>query len=150
MSVHTLLYRSVPVFSGLVRDYIAEIDKILASSRRRNSAADVTGALLFNEDWFVQLLEGDKAAVRETFERILLDSRHEKVELLFEKPTRERRLPGWSMAFVGDAPAIRHRFAESPLAAADVMMPGEHLVDFMVALADNDNVSGSSTRFAGL
>ena len=147
MLVHTILYRSVPIFSGSVTDYLIEIDRILDTSRQRNGTAGITGALLFNEDRFVQVLEGGKAAVTDTFERILLDPRHQEVELLFDSSTAQRRLPEWSMAFVGDAPAIRQRFAKSPLAAANVTMRGEDLVDFMVALTVHEPVSGASTSF---
>jgi hypothetical protein len=91
--------------------------------------------MLFNEDWFVQLLEGEEADVRATFGRIAVDPRHDEVEILFDSTTSARRFPEWSMAFVGDAPAVRKRFADSPLASPDVTMRGEEVVDFVVALA---------------
>ena len=138
MSIYTIVYRSAPVFSGSVADYLAEIDRILATARRRNAEVSVTGAMLFNEDWFVQLLEGDKGAVHATFDRIAADTRHEEVEILFDRSTADRRFPEWSMAFVGDAEAIRKRFADSPLARPSVKMHGEEMVDFMVALAHDD------------
>lgn len=139
MTIYTIVYRSAPVFTGSVADYLAEIDRILATARRRNAEVSVTGAMLFNEDWFVQLLEGEEADVRATFERIAVDPRHEEVQILFDSATAERRFPEWSMAFVGDAAAIRKRFADSPLAKPDVTMRGEEVVDFMVALARDDS-----------
>lgn len=138
MAVHTIVYRSVPVFSGSVAAYLAEVDKILATARRRNPEANVTGAMLFNEDWFVQLLEGEEADVRATFDRIAADPRHEDVHLLVDGKVPGRQFPDWSMGFVGDAPAIRKRFAESPLAKADVVMRDDDVVDFMVSLAHAD------------
>lgn len=142
MSIFTIVYRSAPVFTGSVADYISDIDRILATARRRNAAVSVTGAMLFNEDWFVQLLEGAEDAVRETFERIAADPRHDEVETLFEGSTEDRRFPEWSMAFVGDAEAIRKRFADSPLAKPDVKMHGQAVVEFMVALAHDDRGTG--------
>jgi hypothetical protein len=135
MSVHTIVYRSVPVFAGSVAAYLAEIDSVLATARRRNPEVNVTGAMLFNEDWFVQLLEGEEADVRSTYERIARDPRHEEVELLVDRTVPERQFPDWSMGFVGDAPAVRKRFSESPLAKAEVVMRDDDVVDFMVALA---------------
>lgn len=137
MSIFTLVYRSAPVFHCSLADYLAQIDHILSTARRRNAAASVTGAMLFNEDWFVQLLEGDEDAVRGTFARIALDPRHELVEILFESSAAERRFPDWSMAFVGDAEGIRKRFADSPLAERNMKMHGQEMVDFMVALAND-------------
>lgn len=135
MSVHMIVYRSVPVITGSIRDYIAEVDKMLATARRRNPEADVTGALLFNEDWFVQLLEGDEASVMATYNRIALDPRHEEVELLVTRTMPARLFPDWSMGFVGDAPAIRQRFAASPLARADRVLREDEIVDFMIAIS---------------
>jgi hypothetical protein len=135
MTIYTIVYRSAPVFDGSVADYLLEIDGILATARRRNAEVSVTGAMLFNEDWFVQLLEGGEADVRATFDRIAADTRHDDVQVLYENTTATRSFPGWSMAFVGDAAAIRKRFANSPLAKPDVTMRGEEMVDFVVALA---------------
>jgi hypothetical protein len=135
MTIYTIVYRSVPVFSGSVARYLSEIDSILATARRRNAEVSVTGAMLFNEDWFVQLLEGNEADVRATFDRIAVDTRHDEVQILFDSTTSTRHFPEWSMAFVGDAVAIRKRFAHSPLAKPDITMRGDELVDFVVALA---------------
>lgn len=146
MTLHTMVYRSIPVFSGLLKNYIFEIDQILSTSRRRNETQGVTGALLFNEDRFVQLLEGEEFDVKSTFERIALYSRHEAVELLFDQNTKERRFPAWSMAFVGQAAAVREKFADSPLTKSSVTMRGDQVVDFIVKLVSSDSRSIGSIR----
>lgn len=136
MSFYIIIYRSVPVFHGTVSSYLDEIDKIIATARRRNCEVAVTGVMLFNEDWFVQHLEGPETAVRSTFERISRDLRHEQVEILFEGPAKCRHFPEWSMAFVGNAEAIRQRFSASPLAGANVKLRGNEIVEYIVELAD--------------
>lgn len=138
MAVHTIVYRSVPVFNGSIAAYLSEVDSILATARRRNPASNVTGAMLFNEDWFVQLLEGEEADVRSTFDRIASDPRHEDVELLVDGTVPGRQFPDWSMGFVGDAPAVRKRFAESALAKAGLVLRADEIVDFMVSLAHDE------------
>lgn len=135
MATHCIVYRSIPVFTGSVRDYIAEVDKMLATARRRNPQANVTGALLFNEDWFVQLLEGEYDDVHSTFNRIALDPRHEAVELLVDKVAPARLFPEWSMGFVGDAPAIRQRFSDSSLSTPGLVLRDDAIIDFMVGIA---------------
>jgi len=137
MSIFTLVYRSAPIFVCSLADYLVQVDDILSTSRRHNSEVSVTGALLFNEDWFVQYLEGAQDAVRAIFARIEADSRHEGVKILFEGFTTERRFPEWSMAFVGDAAEMRKRFAESPLADRDVKMHGLEVVSYVMALLDD-------------
>jgi hypothetical protein len=138
MSVHTIVYRSVPVFSGSMASYLDEVGSILATARRRNPHANVTGAMLFNEDWFVQLLEGEEANVRATFDRIAADPRHEDVELLVDVVVPARQFPDWSMGFVGDAPAVRKRFAESALAKPGLVLRDDQIVEFMVSLAHDE------------
>jgi len=136
MSVHILIYRSAPVFRGTVSSYLDQLDSIIATSRLRNVDVNVTGVMLFNEDWFVQHLEGPEIAVRATFERISRDPRHEQVEILFDGSDERRHFPEWSMAFVGHAEAVRQRFSASPLAGASVKLRGREVVDYIVALAD--------------
>lgn len=142
MSTHCIVYRSMPVFSGAVSGYLSEVDRMLATARRRNPQVGVTGALLFNEDWFVQILEGGRAAVHATFHRIAQDPRHEGVELLVDMAVPERLFPDWSMGFVGDAPAIRNRFNASPLAQRDLVLRDDAIIDFMVDVARGHRVEG--------
>lgn len=77
----------------------SELGRILASSRRNNNAADLTGMLLFAEGSFMQALEGPAPAVRETFERISRDPRHRSVQILYEGKTDARQFPDWRMGY---------------------------------------------------
>ena len=58
---------------GAIRDRIHDI---LIESVTNNRRDDVTGALIYDERWFAQTLEGPEPAVSATFERILRDPRH--------------------------------------------------------------------------
>ena len=62
------------------------VDAILAASQRNNAHAGVTGALMFTDGFFAQVLEGSMAAVEQVFERIQLDDRHSEVQLLSFAP----------------------------------------------------------------
>lgn len=75
------------------------VDEILTASRRNNAAAGITGMLLFCGDNFLQVLEGDAAAVDATFERIGRDRRHRKVDVLLRQPAAARLFGEWSMGF---------------------------------------------------
>jgi blue light- and temperature-responsive anti-repressor len=100
-SLHRLVYYSRNALPGPEPALAAEVAQILASSRRNNPRADVTGALMFNRGCFAQVLEGPRAAVEATFERIQRDPRHADVMLLQFAPVGRRGFPSWSMAFVG-------------------------------------------------
>lgn len=78
-----------------------EIKQILKKSVDHNKATSVSGALLFNQLYFAQVLEGDRKAITETFCRISQDSRHSDIVLLEAKPVDERIFREWSMAFAG-------------------------------------------------
>jgi hypothetical protein len=106
--LYRLVYYSRNRSSG---DVGAEIEAILAASRRNNAMAGVTGALLFNSGCFGQVLEGNRRAVEATFERIQCDARHGDVSLLAFERVAARAFGNWSMAFVGNRRADAERYA---------------------------------------
>jgi hypothetical protein len=73
------------------------LDDILVSARRHNAANNLTGALICRDDVFLQMLEGPRIQVTETFGRILRDDRHLEVSLLWSGDTPFRTFPEWSM-----------------------------------------------------
>jgi hypothetical protein len=76
-----------------------ELLALLAQSRRRNTESGVTGMLLYRDGNFMQVLEGPRAAVLATHERIVGDSRHRGLITLRNTPVAARSFPDWSMAF---------------------------------------------------
>lgn len=76
----------------------AELDGILAVSRRNNERDGVTGALLFSPWGFAQALEGPPRAVEATLARIAADPRHVEVAVLARGPARVRAFARWAMA----------------------------------------------------
>ena len=135
MSTYTLVYVSKAVGSAAGSGAGEAVDAILATARCRNPASGVTGALLVTEGRFVQALEGERDAVQSTFDRISLDPRHEQIEILSSQFADRARFSEWSMAFVGDTPALRERFADAPLAALGRRETGDALLDFMLDVA---------------
>lgn len=76
--------------------------ELALASEERNREAGITGVLLRVDDTYLQVIEGDPAAVGETFERICCDLRHRNLALLEIEPADERIFGDWSMAHVGD------------------------------------------------
>ncbi len=77
-----------------------ELLKILKSARRSNEDVEITGLLLHREDSFFQVLEGEEDAVRQVFDKIQGDPRHERIKVLFEGPIEAREFADWRMGFV--------------------------------------------------
>lgn len=70
---------------------------ILSSARRNNPRLEITGALICRHDIYLQLLEGDAAAIDKLFERIKRDDRHLAVTLLSLVEADDRLFPEWAM-----------------------------------------------------
>lgn len=73
--------------------------RLLQASQRWNSAHGLTGVLLHNGGSFMQILEGRRRDVEDTFAtRIRPSPLHGQIIELFQLPLRERSFPQWSMA----------------------------------------------------
>lgn len=105
-----LVYTSLSNFGQGDDDAQKIVESVLESSRRRNGESNVTGALLYTEDKFAQVLEGSAKTVAETFLRIQGDPRHRMVRLHALEPIAERMFSKWSMAFVGEDGDLATRF----------------------------------------
>jgi hypothetical protein len=79
---------------------ITDLEKILADARDGNRARDVTGALVYVDGVFFQLLEGDEAVVRSLMANIASDTRHQSVKVFYEAQVDVRAFESWSMAYL--------------------------------------------------
>lgn len=115
----------------------ADLKGILESAKRNNMANGVTGALLFNQKYFAQVLEGDRKSVTETFCRIAQDPRHTDPIILDGRAISERRFADWSMCFVGQpvSEEIYRRYCISD-EFLPMKMCAESMLSFMEALIE--------------
>ena len=134
MSTFSIVYVST-VSDSVADNPVPEIEAILATARGCNAETGVHGALFVTEGRFVQVLEGEQTAVQATFDRISLDPRHHAIEVLCTQKTSKPRFADWSMAFVGDTPALRERFTDASLAEIGSQLNGDALLDFMLKIA---------------
>lgn len=98
--LYKILYCSRNLIEGTQENRDAEISQILSTARAKNEPQGVTGALLFSEGCFAQVLEGPRLAIESTFERIQRDPRHSDVTILESGKAQTRDFPDWSMAHV--------------------------------------------------
>lgn len=77
----------------------AELQSVLAVSRRNNGAAGITGLLIAGSRRFLQALEGPEEAVAAAFERIKADPRHFALVVLSTKHVETREFGDWAMGF---------------------------------------------------
>ncbi len=95
--MHRLSYHS----QALVSDP-AVFDELYAQAARFNAQAEITGALLYMDGRWAQILEGDQTAITSLYGRIACDSRHERVTLDYVIETERRLFPDWSMGRITD------------------------------------------------
>ncbi|MBJ6143474.1 BLUF domain-containing protein [Hymenobacter sp. BT559] len=76
-----------------------QLHDLLLQARTRNAALEVTGLLLYGNQQFMQVLEGEEEAVRTIYESIKGDPRHQNVTAYADKAIEQRAFEGWAMAF---------------------------------------------------
>jgi hypothetical protein len=80
-------------FLGLMR--------LLESARAYNQNNSITGILLYDNQQFGQIIEGERANVMKAWKRIQDDKRHHRIELLEIREIEERSFPEWLLRFYG-------------------------------------------------
>jgi hypothetical protein len=77
----------------------ADLDAILAASRRNNSRDGITGLLLYDRGSIVQAVEGEAQALTVLMQRIGQDRRHHSVKIVDRQPAERRLFGDWSMGY---------------------------------------------------
>ncbi len=97
MAIHQLVYYSRNAVSGDDRALLGQLREIVSVSQRNNQRDGITGYLIFDKTWFLQVLEGEHSAIFTTYRRIEKDSRHGTVTLMQTRPIPARQFPNWTM-----------------------------------------------------
>ena len=93
--MHSLVYRWVANESF----NISEIYAMLSKAKDYNAEQGITGCLLYHNNQFLQLLEGEERQVLDLFQKISRDKRHHGVEILESELSNKKVFDNWSMAF---------------------------------------------------
>ncbi len=93
------MFQQLLYISSVTRPMLRiDIEQILFTARRHNLRNEITGILIASNRRFMQVLEGDRIMVRDTYNRICRDERHSASLILRETETSERQFGDWSMA----------------------------------------------------
>lgn len=76
-----------------------ELVSLLELSRRNNDQAGLSGMLLYSSQSFLQVLEGEPAALTSTYARIAADDRHTNLRMLMNAEVAAPLFPDWTMGF---------------------------------------------------
>ena len=75
------------------------IDELLERSKRNNATRRITGAMIYANGYFMQLIEGPQIAVDELYSAIEADPRHEVLSLLHNQEIKDRHFSDWAMEY---------------------------------------------------
>jgi Sensors of blue-light using FAD len=118
---------------GAVEDHL---DDILIESVANNRRDDITGAMIHDDRWFAQVLEGGETVLSATFERILRDRRHSDVRLVRIQPVAARKFgPCWMArgSWSADTAELFRHYGESERFDPQLLLP-ERLGDLIEAV----------------
>lgn len=77
-----------------------DLERIIKTSNERNSQNELTGMLVKNENFFIQLLEGKEKTVMKVYDLISSDKRHSNLKTLMSFTTSTRMFPEWYMGLI--------------------------------------------------
>jgi hypothetical protein len=78
---------------------------LVEQARQGNARQHLTGALVYSNKRFIQLLEGEQAALEQVYARISQDSRHQHLCQVAYNPISARRFTEWPLAFQSLSPS---------------------------------------------
>lgn len=77
------------------------LSEILEASVRNNERDGITGVLMYHDNLFFQVLEGESEAVEQCYARIHVDWRHSSITESVDETVEVRSFSGWLMGYVG-------------------------------------------------
>jgi Sensors of blue-light using FAD len=77
----------------------AELERLLGAARSNNARNGISGVLLYDDQSFLQILEGVRDDVDRVLTRIGRDRRHAGLTVVQDEAIAERDFSGWDMAY---------------------------------------------------
>ena len=144
-----LAYFSRNALQGDASQLQLQLAALLATARRINASHGVTGALLFSDGLFAQVLEGEHGAVERIFSSIERDSRHTGVTVLQRHAITQRSFATWSMAFGGiDGISVDPKLSSDGMCQVDdilATLAGQDLLAALRGVVHRDELARRDT-----
>jgi hypothetical protein len=84
---------------------VKTLASLLEQARQANARQHLTGALVYGNKRFIQLLEGEQAVLEQAYTRISQDPRHQHLCKVADYPIAARQFADWPLAFQTLSPA---------------------------------------------
>ena len=92
---HLIVYTSKIAESE--KDQELTVSQIVDQARKNNAARGITGVLLFENGYFLQAIEGPRDELKELYDTIKQDERHQQLVCLIDKTIELTSFDQWSM-----------------------------------------------------
>jgi hypothetical protein len=127
-----------------------QLKQILASAIKNNVHFAITGGLVFNRNYFMQVLEGDRSAVTKVFTTICGDPRHDQIELVDMKDAGQRLFGGWSMGFASNPELIKTLWTKIDVQGEfnPKLLTGDQIVKLIFELVKKEEGFASSRKLS--
>lgn len=90
-----------------------EVTRILEQARRNNERKGITGVLVMNENYFLQVIEGARPVINNLLRKLVNDERHFDLEVIDCCAVEERRWNKWSMKYLTTSEKSKEYFQYS-------------------------------------
>ncbi len=99
MKIIRLLY-----YSHATREMsLADLKDILETARSNNNSIEVCGMLCYEQQYFLQALEGERETVNELYLDIADDPRHDEVVIISYEEIAKPTFTQWKMGYAGSS-----------------------------------------------
>lgn len=138
MALHFWFYVSRSKLSEV--DVTQEIGEIVKISRTKNAALGITGALIYNDFHFGQIVEGPAQSIMALRSSVLADHRHTDIKTIGDGKVASRRFGHWDLAYSGGS-MVMSRTLQRALrdAAQHTVGAGDELLDLMEEVVTHDS-----------
>jgi hypothetical protein len=83
----------------------SELKKLVKKFNNNNKIYSVTGALLYLENAFIQVIEGEDSVIGQLVDNLYADIRHRNIRILSDELKQVRYFQNWSMGLIKAAEA---------------------------------------------
>jgi hypothetical protein len=92
-----LIYVSTPV-----AEKMEEVNASLPSNQLRNKEREISGLILSHPNFYLQILEGERATVSKLFHKIMCDNRHTDVTIVRFQDSMRTEFSRWDYAVIDE------------------------------------------------
>jgi len=94
-SMHLIIY--ISDYTGSGESIEKDLNQISASAKKRNPELEITGALFYHKQKFLQVIEGKQEPLKNLLNILEKDSRHKNISTIIDDQISERAFNDWNM-----------------------------------------------------